>query len=397
MSVVKITRMIKRPLAHNKIEKALKRQPAVAMIGPRQVGKTTLAKSIAQDRPSIYLDLERAEDRAKLSSPRTYLKNHQDKLVVLDEIHRVPELFNELRGIIDEGRESGHENGRFLILGSASMDLMQQSETLAGRIAYIDLPPLLYTDTQDIGLNTLWLRGGYPRSLLAADDEDSFDNRLDFIRSYLDRDIPMCAPRMSATSVGNLWTMLAHGQGGLLNSSKLAGNLGVSSPAISRYLDLLTDLLLVRRLPPYFTNTKKRLVKAPKTYVRDSGLVHALLGIESRDELLGHPVVGSSWEGFVIENILSAAPRRTQASFYRSSAGAEIDLVLNMGAKHGVWAIEIKLSEAPSTSKGLHSAMIDIQPDKTFIVYSGNDRYPKTDSIEVISLSGLLDELLALH
>lgn len=387
--------MIER-LAKTKLDKALKRQPAVAMIGPRQVGKTTLAKKIASQRPSIYLDLERSEDRAKLSSPRAYLNAHQDKLVVLDEIHRMPELFNELRGIIDEGRENGNEYGRFLVLGSASMELMRQSETLAGRIAYIDLPPLLYADVKEVDLNTLWLRGGYPRSLLAADDEDSFDNRLDFIRSYLERDVPMFAPRMSATAVGNLWTMLAHSQGTLLNASKLAGNLGVSNPAIRRYLDLLTDLLLVRRLPPYFANTQKRLVKTPKTYVRDSGLVHALLRIEGFDELLGHPVIGNSWEGFVIENLLSAAPRRTLASFYRSNAGAEIDLVLDMGAKHGVWAIEIKHSDAPTTSKGFHAALKDIQPDKTFIVYSGKDRYPKTDKIEIVPLPDLISDLLAL-
>ena len=383
-------------LAHAKLEKALKRQPAVAMIGPRQVGKTTLAKKIASQRPSIYLDLERSEDRAKLSSPRSYLNMHQDKLVVLDEIHRLPEIFNELRGIIDDGREAGNDYGRFLILGSASMELMRQSETLAGRIAYIDLPPLLCSDVSDMMPDTLWLRGGYPRSLLALDDEDSFDNRLDFIRSYLERDVPMFAPRLSATAVEQLWTMLAHNQGTLLNSSKLAGNLGLTNSSIKRYIGLLTNLLLVRQLPPYFTNTKKRLIKTPKTYVRDSGLVHALLRIESIDELLGHPVVGNSWEGFVIENILSVVPRRTLASFYRTSAGAEIDLVLDMGPKHGIWGIEIKRSEAPTVSKGFYNALEDIQPNKAFIVYSGQERYPKTDSIEVISLGEMIKDLQAL-
>jgi len=379
-------------LIQNKLEKALKRQPAVALIGPRQVGKTTLAKKIASQRDSVYLDLERSEDRAKLSNPRTYLNRYQHALVVLDEIHRMPELFNELRGIIDEGRENGNEYGRFLVLGSASMELMRQSETLAGRIAYLDLPPLSCAEITD--QETLWLRGGYPKSLLAADDEDSFDNRLDFIRSYLERDVPMFAPRMSSTAIGNLWTMLAHNQGTLLNLSKLAGNLGVTNPAITRYLDLLADLLLVRRLPPYFSNAQKRLVKSPKTYVRDSGLVHALLRIETFDELLGHPVVGNSWEGFVIENILSIAPRRTLASFYRSHSGAEIDLVLDMGAKHGVWAIEIKHSEAPTTSKGFYSALGDIQPDKALIVYSGKERYQKTEEIEVLPLADLMDDLL---
>ena len=380
-----------------KVEKALARQAAVGLIGPRQVGKTTLALSIAETRPSLYLDLEAPEDRSRLVDPALFLRQHEDKLVILDEIHRTPEIFQPLRGLIDQGRRKGKRTARFLILGSASIDLLRQSgESLAGRIEYVDMGPLdlLEIDTDEQALNRLWLRGGFPDSFLADSDEDSLSFRRNFIRTYLERDVPQFGPRIPATTLENLWTMLAHSQGTLLNASRLAAGLMVSAPSVSGYIDLLVDLLLVRRILPYLGKTGKRLFKSPKVYVRDSGLVHALLGIKDQLALAGHPVVGASWEGFVIENLLSVGNDRVKASFYRTSGGAEIDLVLEHG--RGLWAIEIKRGLAPKVSKGFHIACEDLKADKAFVVYSGNERYPIGQGIEVISLRELAQELLAL-
>ncbi|MEM9813357.1 MAG: ATP-binding protein, partial [Pseudomonadota bacterium] len=276
------------------LSKALDREAAVALIGARQVGKTTLALEIGETRSSVYLDLESMADRDKLSDPVAFLRLHEDKLVILDEIHRVPHLFEALRGVIDEGRRKGKGTGRFLLLGSASIDLMRQSESLAGRIEYIDLAPIGLMELDDQSAETrdaLWLKGGFPRSFLAEEDE-SFRRRQNFIRTYLERDIPMFGARAATETLERLWTMLAHNQGTLLNASQLARNLSLSGPTVTSYIDLLCDLLLLRRLRPYHANVGKRLTKSPKTYIRDSGLVHALLGIETMDELLGHPVVG---------------------------------------------------------------------------------------------------------
>lgn len=367
---------------------ALDRQAAVALIGPRQVGKTTLAREIGEERGALYLDLEEREDRAKLELPALFLEKYEDKLVILDEIHRVPELFQTLRGLIDKGRRKGLRTGRFLLLGSASMDLLcQTGESLAGRIAYVDMAPL---DVLEIGSleqeqTRLWVRGGFPDSYLAIDDVASFAWRADMIRAYLERDIPQFGPRIPAERLERLWMMLAHLQGTPLNASKLASGLSVSAPTVTNYIDLLVDLLLVRRLQPYHSNTGKRLVKSPKVYVRDSGLVHALLGIGDFNELSGHPVVGASWEGFVIENLINAAPLRTFTSYYRTSAGAEIDLVLEFsGGKK--WAIEVKRGLSVKTGKGFHNAREDIQPDKSFVVYAGEDRYPIAEDVEAIGL-----------
>jgi len=378
------------------LETALDRQAAVALIGPRQVGKTTLALRVADGRPSLYLDLENSMDRAKLAEPELFLARHEDKLVILDEIHRVPELFSSLRGIIDKGRREGRRTGRFLLLGSAAIELMRQSETLAGRIAYVDMGPLHVLETGSTSMDELWLRGGFPDSFLATDDPQSLALRRDFIRTYLERDVPMFGPRIPAETLERLWTMLAHSQGGLLNAAKLASGIGVSAPTVTSYLGLLVDLLLVRRLPPYHRNVGKRLVKSPKTYVRDSGLLHALLGIGDLDALFGHPVIGASWEGFVIENLLAVAPPGTKAGFYRTAAGAEIDLVLELGARHGVWAIEIKRSSSPGLQKGNHHALADIAPRRSFYVYGGSDRFPMTTHTEAISLPELAAELAAL-
>jgi predicted AAA+ superfamily ATPase len=379
------------------IELALARQAAVALIGPRQVGKTTLAHAVADGRPSVYLDLENSTDRAKLAEPELFLSLHEGQLVILDEIHRVPELFAALRGIIDKGRRKGLRTGRFLMLGSAAIELMRQSETLAGRIAYVDMGPLNVLEADPGEMDKLWVRGGFPDSFLANDHAQSLALRRDFIRTYLERDVPMFGPRMPSEMLERLWTMLAHSQGGLLNAAKLASGIGVSAPTVTSYLGLLVDLLLVRRLPPFHRNLGKRLVKSPKTYVRDSGLLHALLGIGDFDSLLGHPVIGASWEGFVIENLLAACPPGTKASFYRTSAGAEIDLVLELGAVHGVWAIEIKRSLSPGLQKGNHHALADIAPRRSFYVHGGTDRFPMTTNTEAISLHALAAELAALE
>jgi len=388
--------MLVRRRALAAVEEALQRQAAVALLGPRQVGKTTLAHEIAGRTPgAIYLDLEARADRSKLSDPALFLRAHEDRLVIMDEIHRVPELFQALRGLIDEGRRRGRKHGRFLVLGSASMDLLRQSgESLAGRIAYVELTPLDVIDAaaDQSALPRLWLRGGFPESFLARSDAESLAVRKDFIRTYLERDVPQLGPRIPAETLDRLWTMLAHGQGTLLNASRLAAGLAISVPTVVRYIDLLVDLLLVRRLLPVHINIGKRLVKAPKVYVRDSGLVHALLDIEGRDELAGHPVVGPSWEGFVVENLLAAAPVRTVAGFYRTSAGAEIDLVLDV-PKRGRWAIEIKSGLGPKLERGFHVACDDLEPARRFVVYSGSDRYPMGDRIEAIGARDLAAEL----
>jgi predicted AAA+ superfamily ATPase len=384
-------------LAEADIRNALARQAAVAIIGPRQVGKTTLAHEIAEGVPSVYLDLESPQDRARLQEPELYFEQQAGKLVILDEIHRVPDLFQPLRGVIDRSRRAGRRTGLFLILGSASIDLLRQSgETLAGRIAYVNLTPVtgLEVDPDRRSQERLWLRGGFPDSLLARSDKDSFAYRRDLVRTYLERDVPQFGPRIPAETLHRLWTMLAHNQGQLLNASRLAASLDVSSPTVSRYIDLLADLLLVRRLPPLVGNAGKRLVKSPKVFVRDSGLVHSLLSLPTLNDVLGHPVAGSSWEGFVIETLIAAAPD-VSASFYRTAAGAEVDLVLDLGGRQGRWAIEIKRSASPSVSKGLHNAIADLQPSRTFIVHAGEDSFPLSDGVEAIGLSALGERLRA--
>ena len=388
--------MISRRLA-SPLLAAIDRSPAVGLLGPRQVGKTTLALDIAASRPSLYLDLESEKDRAKLAEPELYLEAHAGELVILDEVHRLPGLFQPLRGLIDRGRREGRRTGRFLLLGSASMDLLRQSgETLAGRVAYLELAPI---DLLEAGIgraNSLWVRGGFPDSLLAGSDSDSFDWRLDFIRTYLERDIPQLGPRISAETLRRFWTMLAHRQGGLLNAAELARGLGVDGKTAASYLDLLVDLLLVRRLAPWHANAGKRLVKSPKVYVRDSGILHALLGLRDMEALLAHPVIGASWEGFCIETLLQAAPRETQAFFYRTSAGAEVDLMLALPGNR-IWAIEIKRSLAPKVEKGFHLACEDLRPDRRLLVYPGAEAFPLPHGVEARPLQDLAAELAGLR
>ncbi len=374
------------------IQNGLRRQAAVALIGPRQVGKTTLARTLGEAQNGLYLDLKIPRDRAKLADPELFLGQYTDRLVILDEIHREPEIFQPLRGIIDKGRRSQKGTGRFLLLGSASMDLLKQSgESLAGRIEYVEMNPLncLEVANEKEALMRLWVRGGFPDSFLAKSDEDSFAHRSHFIRTYLERDVPQFGFRIPAETLERLWTMLAHSQGDLLNAAKLGASLSLTGRTISNYIDLLSDLLLVRRLQPWHANTKKRLVKSPRVYVRDSGLAHALLGLTDFGQVAGHPVLGSSWEGFVIETLLTLAPDRSLAGFYRTSAGAEIDLVLQLPGKTKPWAIEIKYGLTPKPSRGFHHAIEDLNADKAFVVYSGDERYPLNENTEAISLREL--------
>ena len=370
----------------------------MALIGPRQVGKTTLARTIADERGdgAVYLDLEQPQDRARLEDAAAYLARLEDKLVVLDEIHRAPELFTVLRGEIDARRRRGRSSGHFLILGSAALPLLKQSsESLAGRISYVELTPFLPQEIPSGGappraglsesIARLWTRGGFPSSFLAATDVASFRWRLDFIRSYLEREIPQFGVRVPATTLERFWTMLAHVHGGLLNAQQLAGSLGVAWHSASHYLALMEDLLLVRRLQPWAANTKKRLVKSPKIYMRDSGVLHALLGLRSFDDVLAHPVAGASFESFVIEALIAAAPDGTRAYFYRTQVGAEIDLVLELSSQRRL-AIEIKSSSAPKAARGFHTACEDISPIKKMLVYPGPVAYPLADGVEALPL-----------
>lgn len=365
----------------------------MVLTGPRQVGKTTLALEIAEERKATYLDLESEVDRARLAEPELYFADHADELVILDEIQRVPGIFEVLRGVIDRGRREGKGAGRFLLLGSAAVDLLaQSSETLAGRVALVELPPLSVLEAGDDRVDELWIRGGFPPSFLASGDAESLQWRTDFIRTYLERDIPQLGPRIPAETLRRLWTMLAHSQGGLLNAAHLARGLGVTGATVGHYIDLMVDLLLVRRLPPRLTNAGKRLVRSPKVYVRDSGLVHALLGLVDKEAVLGHPVVGTSWEGLAVENAITEAAGRAEPSFYRTSGGAEIDLVLTWRDGRE-WAIEIKRNTAPKLERGMRSALEDVQPERSFIVYPGSERYRLGAETEAIGLTELCEEI----
>lgn len=364
--------------------------PAVALLGPRQVGKTTLAlEEISKNFDTIYLDLETAEDRAKLENPAYYFADHEGKLIILDEVQRIPELFQELRSIIDKNKRAGRKTAQFLLLGSASIELLKQSgETLAGRIAYHELTPVTLNEYNK-DLDKLWLRGGFPDSLLADNDDHSLLWRKNFIATYLERDIPQLGPRIPAETLRRFWEMLAHLQGTPLNASKMGRSLGVDGKTIMRYLDLMVDLLLVRKLEPIHSNLGKRLIKSPKIYVRDSGLVHALLRIKDKDSLLSHPIVGMSWEGFIVENILNTIDKnKTAPSFYSKSSENEIDLVLEHPKEK--WAVEIKRSVAPKFSKGYRIASEEISADRNFIIYPGEDHYKINEQTEVINLEKFL-------
>jgi predicted AAA+ superfamily ATPase len=385
--------MITRLLASH-ISAALQNSPAVVLLGPRQVGKTTLALAVAREYNSIYLDLESQQDLAKLSQPELYLADHRDKLVIIDEVHRLPGLFPILRGLIDQGRREGRRAGRYLLLGSASLDLLKQSgESLAGRVTYLELAPFSCLEIKDQTIDDLWVRGGFPESLLAVNAARSLRWRQDFIRTYLERDIPQFGSRIAAETLRRFWTMLAHHQGGLLNTSQFSRSLGVDVKTVGNYLDLLVDLLLVRRLQPWHANHGKRLVKSPKVFVRDSGLVHALLGIPDKETLVAHPIIGQSWECFVIENLLTCMPDSMQGYFYRTGGGAEIDLIISL-PDNSLWAIEIKRSLTPKLERGFHVACEDISPVRKFVVYPGSERYRMASDIEAISLPELMKTII---
>ena len=377
----------------------LRHMPAVALLGPRQVGKTTLARAIAGERgpDALYLDLERPADRRKLEDADAYLRAAGRRLCVIDEVQRAPGLFEILRGVIDDRRAAGDRSGHFLLLGPASLDLMRQaSESLAGRIAHVEMETVGVRDAAASGFGSqeLWVRGGFPESLVASGGAESLLWRTDFIRSYLERDVPMFAPRMPAETLGRLWTMLAHAQGAPLNAARLASSLGVSAPAVGRYVDLFVDLLLVRRLRPWSGQVGRRLVRAPKTYVRDSGIVHALLGLDELDHLLGHPVAGPSWEGFAIENLVSAAGWSRIPCFYRTQNGAEIDLLLERGGAVEM-AIEIKRSPGAPLSRGFHAGCDVLRPREKYLVHGGTDRWPRPNGVTAVGLLELAEHLAA--
>jgi predicted AAA+ superfamily ATPase len=377
--------------AQQKLHQLLQQFPAVGLLGPRQAGKTTLAfaqKALCPD--AIYLDLELPSAQRQLDDPEAFLMAHAHQLVILDEVQRMPELFSVLRGVIDQRRRMGQASGQFLLLGSASGVLMQQSsESLAGRVAYVALPPLqameIFTGQPTAAeLNALWVRGGFPLSWLAQSDAQSMTWREVFMTTYLEKDIPALGPRIPATTMRRLWTMLAHHQGELLNQSKLAAALAINGQNVSRYIDLMCDLMLVRRLPAWHGHVGKRLIRSPKVYVRDSGLVHALLGLSDLDAVLGHPIAGSSWEGFVLEQLINAAPQ-AQASFYRTSNGAEVDLVLTFRQQQ-TWAIEIKRSSAPTVSKGFYQAAADVGATRKWVVAPVAQTYSLKEGIEVVDV-----------
>lgn len=386
--------MIERKLQPLLLE-SLAEFPAVALLGPRQAGKTTLAHGVGDKSGSVYLDLESPGDRQKLSDPEAYLAHHEGKLVILDEVQKMPALFETLRGLIDRGRRKGLRAGRFLLLGSASGDLLRQSgESLAGRIAYLELAPFQALELDAAQQDGLWVRGGFPNSYLAKSARQSMVWRQNLISTYLERDIPGYGTRLPAETLRRLWRMLAHHQGGLLDVAQLGKNLMIDAKTVHRYLDLLVDLMLLRRLQPWHSNVGKRLVKSPKLYVRDSGLVHALLGIDSLDALLSHPVVGNSWEGFVVETLQNAAPLNTSSGFYRTSNGAEVDLLLNPPGA-GLWAIEIKRGSTAKPRRGFHAACDDLRPQRRWLVHGGAERYPLGNGVEALGLRELAGLLQA--
>ncbi len=379
-----------RRLAEPILKKLLAQFPAVVLLGPRQSGKTTLAVAEKnQLENAYYLDLELPSAQRQLDDPEAFLLAHRHQLVILDEVQRFPELFSVLRGIIDIRRRDGETAGQYLLLGSASGVLLQQtSESLAGRVAQLELTPFQLREVLSRGaacadMNSLWIRGGFPLSWMATDDAASLTWREMFISTYLDKDIPALGPRIPATTLRRLWTMLAHNQGALLDQSKLAASLAISGQTVNRYIDLLCDLMLVRRLPAWIGNVGKRLVRSPKVYVRDSGIVHALLGLQDFDAVLSHPVAGASWEGFVIEQLIAAAPQ-AQASFYRTSHGAEADLILTFRSGETV-VIEVKRSSAPKVSKGYYLAATDVGATRKLLVAPVDNSFPMKDGIEVMN------------
>ena len=389
-------------ILHKSLTNALNAMPVVALLGPRQVGKTTLALEFAKSirKKTAYLDLELDTDQAKLSDPEAYLRRFPNTLLIIDEVQRQPEIFRLLRGLVDARKREGEKTGQFLLLGSASRDLIQHSsETLAGRVRFLELSPLSVLEMSQadpLGFNfeKLWFRGGFPESYLAHTDDESWDWRSDFISSYVERDIPLMGPQVSAVTMRRLWSMLAHHHAQQVNLSQLGNSLGVNYKTVKNYMDTLTDFYMVRQIQPWAGNSRKRLVKAPKIYLRDTGLMHRLLNIADFEALLGHPSIGASWEGFIVENIINNLSDKWRYSYYRTSAQAEIDLVLE-GPRREVWAIEIKRSVAPHVRKGFHLASQDIHATKRFVIYPGSERFPLGREIEALNIIQFLKVLHA--
>lgn len=388
-----ISRDLEKPL-----KEALRQRPVVVLLGPRQVGKTTLALKIATQQPgkeSAYMDLELDSDLSKLNATEDYLRRFENKLLVIDEIQHKPELFRVLRGLVDIRKRKGEKTGQFLLLGSASRDLLQgTSETLAGRVRYLALTPLtaleIYKrDKLGFSPEKLWFRGGFPDSYLAESDTESRIWRSDFISSYVERDIPLMGPQVAAARMKRFWLMIAHYHGQQVNFSSIAKSLEVSHTTVRSYLDILTDFYMIRQLAPWSGNSRKRIVKSPKIYLRDTGLLHQLLNIADFEDLLAHPVVGASWEGFVIENVITYLPDTWRYSYYRNARQAEIDLILE-GPRKQIWAVEIKKSAAPVLSKGFYTACEDIQATHKFVVYAGNENFPMSQQTEAMGLIAFL-------
>jgi predicted AAA+ superfamily ATPase len=376
-------------LLQEKAEKSLARYPVVGILGSRQVGKTTLAKMIKNrmKRKVIYLDLELPSDLNKLQDPELYLSRFEDTLVIIDEIQRMLSLFSLLRALVDRKRTAS----RFLILGSASPELIRHSsESLAGRIIYHELSPFSLAEINSENIQKLWLRGGYPKSYLLRSNDDSFTWREAFIKTYLEMDIPQLGIHIPAQQLRRFWTMIAHSHGQLWNASKIAGSLGISAPTVRSYLDILEETFIVRQIQPYHFNIKKRLIKSPKVYIRDSGLLHTLLNIRTIEDLHGHPSLGSSWEGFIVEQILGILPERWQTYFYRTGAGAEIDLIL-FDSKHKPVAIEIKYSISPKVDRGFWNAYEDLSCKKGYVVYPGVESYPLGKNVVTLPVKDLAE------
>lgn len=377
------------------LQKRLYQFDSVALLGPRQVGKTTLAREIveAAGNDAKYLDLERPADRRLLDDPEAYFSEHDTKLIVLDEIQRAPEIFRVLRGQIDERRRMSGAGGKFLLLGSAAMDLLRQSsESLAGRISYIELGPLNAREVGADQLDQLWIQGGFPPAFLRSDAEASLIWRNDFIQTYLERDLTQFGFNVESESIDRFWRMLANDQGEQFNAERYGRSLGLSGHTVARYLDMLEKLLLIRVLKPWSANIGKRLVKSPRHYVRDSGLLHALLDLRSAEDVRRHPVAGKSWEGFVIENLVQASRGRGRPYFYRSSGGAEADLLIEFAPGH-IWAFEIKLSSAPTLDRGFHNAADDVGAARRILVHKGLERFPMRGQVEAMPLIEAMDEV----
>lgn len=379
------------------VEQEIELNPAVVLLGARQVGKTTLAKNIAKQIPSVYLDLESPSALARLVDSENYFYENSDKLIILDEIQRLPEIFTVLRGVIDSNCQKGKEGTQFLLLGSASMDLLRQtSESLAGRISYVDMSGINILEASPDKTIQLWLRGSFPKNFLARSDKVAMRQIENLIRTYLERDLAQMGFNVPAIRLRQLWTMLAHLQGETLNFTNLASNLEVDRKTINYYIDILTDLFLVRRVEPWYANVKKRLVKSPRYYVRDSGILHRLLGIGDYDSLLSNPILGKSWEGFVVENLHSVMPPLAQTYFFRTASGTEIDFVINMPNSE-IWAIEIKFGRAPKIGKSFNQACEYVGATRKFIVYGGDDEFPVGNNVRMISLPNIMKKLIAEH